>query len=103
MGARWSARSTVKMEEGLGFGLGKPKKSGKVKDESRFRESEPEQPDARSKGKERCQRPKCLWGGHGMQAGLQQVSEQTRNLGESTICKDRESNDFRDGAGGPEF
>ena len=27
----------------LWFGLGKPKKSGKVKDESRFRESEPEQ------------------------------------------------------------
>ena len=43
MGARWSVRSTVKMEEGLGFGLGKPKKSGKVKDESRFRESELEQ------------------------------------------------------------
>ena len=43
MGARWSVRSTVKMEEGLGFGLGKSKKSGKVNDESRFRESEPEQ------------------------------------------------------------
>ena len=40
MVTRWSARSTVKMAEGLGFGLGKPKKSGKVKDESRFRESE---------------------------------------------------------------
>ena len=39
MVTRWSARSTVKMAKGLGFNLGKPKKSGKVKDESRFRES----------------------------------------------------------------
>ena len=43
MVTRWSVRSTVKMAKGLGFGLGKPKKSGKVKDESRFRESKPEQ------------------------------------------------------------
>ena len=43
MGTRWGARSTVKMAKGLGFGLGKPKKSSKVKDESRFRESELEQ------------------------------------------------------------
>ena len=60
-------------------------------------------PDARSKGQVRCQRTKCLQGGHGMQAGLLQMSEQTGNLRESTICEDRESNDFRDGAGGPEF
>ena len=51
MGTRWSARSTVKMAEGLGFGLGKPKKSGKVKDESRFRESKLEQTGCKVKRK----------------------------------------------------
>ena len=43
MVTRWSARSTVKMAEGLGFGLGKPKKSNEVQDKSGFRESKPEQ------------------------------------------------------------
>ena len=43
MDTRWSARSTVKMAEGLGFGLGKPKKSNEVQDKARFRESELEQ------------------------------------------------------------
>ena len=60
-------------------------------------------PDARSKGQVRRQRTGCLQGGHGMQAGLLQMLEQTGNLRESTICEDRESNDFKDGAGGLEF
>ena len=38
-----------------------------------------------------------------MQAGLLQMSERMGNLREGTICEDRESNDFRDGAEGPEF
>ena len=43
MDTRWSARSTVKMAEGLGFGLGKLKKHNEVQDKSRFRESKLEQ------------------------------------------------------------
>ena len=60
-------------------------------------------PDARSKGQVRRQRTECLQGGHGMQAGLLQMSEWMGNLREGTICEDRESNDFGDGAEGPEF
>ncbi|KIM58399.1 hypothetical protein SCLCIDRAFT_28058 [Scleroderma citrinum Foug A] len=70
------------MAKGLGFGLGKPKKSSKVKDESRFRESEPEQTECKV--------------------------ERTGEMSETRVFagrawNDRESNDFRDGAGGPEF
>ena len=50
MVTRWSARSTVKMAEGLGFGLGKPK-SNEVQDKSGFRESKPEQTRCKVKRK----------------------------------------------------
>ncbi|KIM50004.1 hypothetical protein SCLCIDRAFT_34790 [Scleroderma citrinum Foug A] len=74
------------MGKELDFGSGEPLKSDEVKDKSRFRESESEQTRCKVK-----------------RTGLLQMSEQTGNLKEGTICENRESNDFRDGAEGPEF